>query len=449
MDVYIFLFYLAITLFFGFILGKLAERIKIPAITGYILAGVLLGPSVLNVLDETIITNLDVITNFVLGIIAYQIGTELWLPKVKKSGKSIIIITAVQAFLTAALVFAGIYFIDPQHRLWLALTLAAIATATAPAPIMVMVKRMKAKGPVTDTVIPVVGIDDIFGVIVFGLFTSIAAATIGGGSLTVETALLEPLLEVFLSLLVGSIFGLALGLFSKLFVDKIHKMDRYISYLVFSLSAVLVSVYIAHHGLHFGFIEIESLSMILTPMMIGMVFTNMVKKEPFEIQGAALSNFSGPLIIVFFTLAGAQLRLDVLISAGFIAILYIVFRSIGKVGGAYAGAVIAKSEKVVRDNTGLCILPQGGVEIGMLVAVGSIFAGQTLADGSSVALYIRTIVLTGILFFEIVGPIIFKWRIEKIGESHDHIKFGDVTHGDMMEAESHFKEMNEELNKEK
>lgn len=413
MDTYIFLFYLAVTLFAGFIFGKLAEQIKIPAITGYILAGVLLGPSVFNIIGSTAIESLDVITNFVLGIIAYQIGTELWLPKVKKSGKSIIIITAVQAIGTAAIVFAGIYFIDPEHRLWLALTLAAIATATAPAPIMVMIKRMKAKGPVIDTVVPVVGIDDMFGVIVFGLFTSIAKATIGGGSISLDNALIEPLKEVFISLFVGSTFGLILGLISKFFIDKLNKMDRYITYLVFSLSAVLASVYLAH---------IFELSMILTPMMIGMIFTNMVKKEQFEIQGAALNNFSGPLIIIFFTLAGAQLELNVLISAGLIALLYIVLRSIGKIGGSYAGAVLAKSSKVVRDNTGLCILPQGGVEIGMLVAVGSIFAGEVMPDGSSVALYIRTIVLAGILFFEIVGPIVFKWRIEKIGEAQGHIK---------------------------
>ena len=116
--------------------------------------------------------------------------------------------------------------------------------------------------------------------------------------------------------------------------------------------------------------------MILTPMMIGMVFTNFIKKEPFEIQGAALSNFSGPLIIIFFTLAGAQLSLSVLKSAGLIAILYIVLRTIGKIGGAYVGATLAKSPKVVRNATGFCLLPQGGVEIGMLVAVSSIFPSE-------------------------------------------------------------------------
>ncbi len=415
-DIYTFLLFLAITLFVGFIFGKLAELIKIPAITGYIVSGVLLGPSVFGILSDVDLSSLDVITNFVLGIIAYQIGTELWLPKVKKSGKSILIITAIQALGTAALVFGAVYLLDPEHRLWLALTLSAIATATAPAPIMVLVKSLRAKGPVTDTVIPVVGIDDIFGVIVFGLFTSIAKATIGGGAITAETALLEPLKEVFFSLLVGGAFGFLLGLISKYFVVKLPRKERYITYLVFALSAVLSTVYIAHHGFVIGNFEVNGLSMILTPMMVGMVFTNMIKKEPFEIQGAALSNFSGPLIIIFFTLAGVQLKLNVLISAGFIAVLYIVFRSIGKIGGAYLGAVIAKSPKVVRHWTGPCILSQGGVEIGMLVAVSSIFVGYP-----DEALLIKTVVLTGILFFEIVGPIIFKLSIEKIGEAHPQV----------------------------
>jgi Kef-type K+ transport system membrane component KefB len=399
MDIYIFLFYLSITLLAGFVFGKLAELAKVPEITGYIIAGVFLGPSILNVLNVEALSSFDVITNFVLGIIAYQIGTELWMPKVRKSGKSIVTITSVQAIATAVIVFAIIYLID--GRLWLALTLSAIATATAPAPIMVIVKKLRAKGPVTNTVIPVVGIDDMFGVIIFGLFTSIAVATIGNGALSLHNAVIEPIIEVLLSIGVGSVFGLILGFISRFFIHRLPKKEKYIAYLVFSLSSVLLAVFIAHT---------YHLSMILTPMMIGMVFTNLVKKEPFEIQGAALSNFSGPLIIIFFTLAGAQLSLSVLKSAGLIALLYIVLRTIGKIGGAYLGATLAKSPKVVRNATGFCLLPQGGVEIGMLVAVSSIFP-------SGEAIFIKTIVLAGILFFEIVGPIIFKVTLEKVGES--------------------------------
>ncbi len=403
MDIYMFLLFLALTLLTGFVFGKLAELIKIPEITGYIVAGILLGPSILNVISVETVASFDVITNFVLGIIAYQIGTELWLPKVRKSGKSILTITTVQALATALIVFAAVYLID--GRLWLALTLSAIATATAPAPIMVIIKKIKAKGPVVDTVVPVTGIDDIFGVIIFGLFTTIAVSLIAGGTLSLESALLLPLIEVTLSVVVGVVFGSFLGLMSKLFVTKLPKRERYIAYLVLSLSTVLISVYVAHH---------YELSMILTPMMVGMAFTNFIKKEPFEIQGAALSNFSGPLIIVFFTLAGAQLSLSVLKDAGFIAVIYIVMRSIGKIGGAYVGAVLAKSPKVVRNPTGLCLLPQGGVEIGMLVAISSIFPGEE-------ALLVKTVILAGILFFEIVGPIVFKRTIEKAGESREFL----------------------------
>lgn len=401
MDIYMFLLFLSITLIAGFTLGKLAELVKIPEITGYIVAGIILGPSILNVISVETVASFDIMTNFVLGIIAYQIGTELWLPKVKKSGKSIITITTVQALATAIIVFSIIYLID--GRLWLALTLSAIATATAPAPIMVIIKKIKAKGPVVDTVVPVTGIDDIFGVVIFGLFTSIAVTLIAGVDLSIHTALIEPLIEVTLSILIGGVIGSVLGFLSKVFVTKIPRKERYISYLVLSLSAVMISVFIAHQ---------YHLSMILTPMLVGMAFTNFIKKEPFEIQGAALSNFSGPLIIVFFTLAGAQLSLSVLRVAGIVAVLYIVLRSIGKIGGAYLGAVMAKSPKVVRNNTGLCLLPQGGVEIGMLVAISSIFPSKE-------ALLVKTIVLAGILFFEIVGPIVFKKVIERIGESRE------------------------------
>lgn len=400
MDIYIFLLLSGIAIMTGYFFGRLAEKLNLPAITGYVIAGVFLGPSIFGLISSETLEGFDLINHVVLGIIAYQIGTELWLPKLKKSGKSILVITTVQALLTAAIVFSFVYLID--GRLWLALTLAAIATATAPAPIMVMIKKYQAKGDIVDTVVPVVGIDDMFGVIIFGLFTSIAVSTIGVSVLNMHTAFIEPMTEVVLSIGVGSLFGLFLGLISKVFIVKLEKKEKYVAYLMMSLSAVLMSVYLTHT---------YHLSNILTPMMIGMVFTNFIKKEPFEIQEAALANFSGPFIILFFTLAGAQLSLNVLLDAGLIAILYIIFRSIGKIGGAYLGGVLVGAPKNIKIGTGLSILPQGGVEIGMLVAVSSMFP-------TSEALLIKTVVLTGILFFEIVGPILFKKTLEHFGEIH-------------------------------
>ena len=398
MDLYIFLLFIGIALLIGYFFGKIAEKYNLPAITGYVIAGVILGPSILGIISNETLEGLGIINNVVLGIIAYQIGTELWLPKLKKSGKSILVITTIQALLTAFIVFLMVFVID--GRLWLALTLSSIATATAPAPIMVMIKKYKAKGPIVDTVVPVVGIDDMFGVIIFGLFTSIAVSTIGAAVLNVETAFIEPMLEVLLSIVVGSLFGLLLGGISKIFVVKLERKEKYVAYLIIALSSVLISVYLTH---------VFHLSNILTPMMIGMVFTNFIKKEPFEIQEAAINNFSGPFIILFFTLAGAQLSLGVLADAGFIALLYIIFRSMGKIGGAYLGGVATKAPRNVKIGTGLSILPQGGVEIGMLVAVSAMFP-------MSEALLIKTVVLTGILFFEIVGPVLFKKTLEHFGE---------------------------------
>ncbi len=403
MDVYELLLYLAIILLLGFIFGKLAELIRIPEITGFIVAGVLLGPSVLDIVHEETISSFSVVSNFVLGIIAYQIGTELWIPKLKKSGRQIMIITSVQAIITALVVFGGVMLFD--GRMWLALALSSVAVATAPAPIMVIVKKLRAKGPVTDTVLPLVGIDDIFGVVIFGLFTSISISLLNGQKLSVETALLEPLKEVGLSTLIGAVFGVILALASKYGIMHFKKKDRYVAYLALSISFILLSVWIAHE---------YNLSMILIPMFLGMTFTNFIGKETFDIQSAALNNFSGPLIILFFTIAGIELSLDVLLKAGLVALIYIIFRVIGKMSGSYLGAVLAKSSSKIRNYTGLCLLPQGGVAIGMIVAISTMFPVKE-------AQLVQTIVLSGILIFELTGPVIFKWTIEKVGESRENL----------------------------
>ncbi len=404
MDVYELLLYLAIILLVGYLFGKLAELIKFPEVTGYIFAGILIGPSVLNVVNYDVVLNFTVITNIVLGIIAYQIGTELWIPKLKKSGRQIMIITAVQALFTAALVYTGVMLID--GRMWLALSLSSIAVATAPVPIMVIIKKLRAKGVVTNTVLPIVGLDDIFGVIIFGLFSSIAISLLEGHALSIDIAIIKPLKEVGLSILVGITFGLLLAIASKYGIALLPKKDRYIAYLAISLSFILVSICIAHQ---------YHLSMILIPMIVGMTFTNFIGKESFLIQSAALNNFSGPLIILFFTITGTELSLNVLLHAGIITIFYIIFRVIGKLGGAYLGGVIAKSPRVIRNNTGLCLLPQGGVAIGMIVAIYAMFPTK---EGQIV----QTIVLAGILIFELFGPVIMKWTLERVGESRESIE---------------------------
>ncbi len=388
---------LSLILVSGMVLGKIAEMLKIPAITGYIVAGVILGSSVTGVINDDLIASFKIISNVALGFIAFTIGEELWLPKLKKSGKTIIIITLAQALTTVIVVLITLLVF--QQELWLALILAAIATATAPAPIMMIVKKYRAKGPVTDTLIPVVGIDDAIGIVVFGVCLSVGKSLAGSGDLTVESALLEPLKELVLSIVVGSAIGLVFGVIMRL-INKYDYKDRSEGFLVASIIAVLFSVAIADYW---------HLSSILTPMLVGLIFTNMVNKDTYKTSSKSLDAFTPPIMVIFFTLAGAELKLEVLLSAGAIGILYVIGRSIGKMSGAFLGSCMVGADPMIKKYLGPALLPQGGVEIGLvMVAVSALPAEE--------GLLIQTVVLAAILVYEIVGPVLTKIVLTKAGE---------------------------------
>jgi Kef-type K+ transport system membrane component KefB len=411
LDAYLLLLHLSLVLFIGFLFGKLAERFNIPDITGYILAGLLIGPNALGLVGHEAQEGLAVISNIVLGIIAYQIGTELWIPKLKKSGRSIVIITFVQAVLTALVTFAGIHLLFGQ--LWLSLSLSAIAVATAPAPIMTIVRKLRAKGPLTDHIVSIVGLDDIVGVIIFGLLSSLAVGSLSGEAVRLSVAMWDAVVEVVASIGVGLALGLVLGVTSRWFVQKLHKRDRYIAHLALIMSMIMSSVWIAHN---------YHLSTILIPITIGMTFTNFIGKETFDIQTAALNNFGGPFIILFFTIAGLELSVGVLGEAGIIAIVYIVLRIFGKMGGAYAGSVITRSPSVIKKHLGVSLLPQAGVSIGMLIALSTQLPKEETA-------LLQAVVLSAILFFELTGPYIFKRALEKAGESRIDLPEGTRSPG--------------------
>ncbi len=399
MDVYVILLYVGIILLIGFLFGKLVEQFKLPDITGYIIAGVIIGPNVLNLIDVSALESLSVITNIVLGIIAYQIGAELFIPILRNNAKTVVLITLLHALFTLVIVFFGIWFISGQ--LWLAFALSGLSIASAPAPVMQIIKKLKAKGPVKKTVIPVVGLLDIVAVIVFALFASIAVGLVDGSAVNIFNALLFPLREVALSLIVGVALGTLLGIISKLFIEKAAKQDRYLTYLAFILAFILGSVFLA---------ERYHLSLILIPLSMGMTFTNLVGKESFMIQNAALSNFGGPFIILFFTIAGLALSPSSILQAGLIAGAFIALRFIGKVVGTYSAASVTSCPPTVRKYTGYCLLPQAGVTIGMLVALSAILPPEETQ-------LVQAIVLSSILVFQIIGPILMKYGLEKAGES--------------------------------
>lgn len=398
-DSYYALLMLCLLIFLGLILGKISEKIGIPAVTGYIVAGVIVGP-VSGLVDENVVNGLEIISNIAIGFIAFSIGMELWFPKYKKSSKEILIITMSQAVATTLVVVLSVYAF--KQDLALALMLGAIACATAPAPIMMIVKRYKAAGPVTDTLLPVVGLDDGFGIIIFGVCLAISKALINGQEISITDAILKPLLELGLSIVVGCVIGFILGILSNKFIKNLSKHDRNDTYLTVTLISVLVSVIASHYF---------NLSSILVPMSIGIVLTNMIDKEAFKTQTKVVDKFTPPLMIAFFTLAGAELDFNILITAGITGIIYIVARIIGKYGGAYFGALISKSNKNIRNHLGFTLLPQGGVAIGMVIS-----AANELGELGKT---IQTIVLAGIFIYELFGPILVKYTLTKVGETHD------------------------------
>ncbi len=398
MDVYQVLLYLSVILLVGFLFGKIVEKFKLPDVTGYILAGVIIGPYGLNIVSVAALDALGIITSIVLSIIAYQIGAELFLPIIKKNAGKLVVITLFHALLTVIIVFVGIYFFTQE--LWLAFALSGLAVASAPAPIMQIVKKLKAKGPVKGTIIPVVGLLDIVAVVIFGLFASIALSLVDGSPISVQNALIMPLYEVALSIIVGAVLGLLLGFSSKFYIEKLPKKDRYIAYLALILAFILGSIWIA---------ERAHLSLILVPLTIGMVFTNFIDKETYIIQNAALNNFGGPFVILFFTIAGLALSPQVMLDAGLIALVFIVLRIIGKISGTYLGATLTRCPTVVRKYTGLSLLPQAGITIGMLIALSAVLPDQETQ-------LVQTIVLSSILIFQIIGPILTQYSLEKAQE---------------------------------
>ncbi len=391
----------------GFIAGKLVQKIKLPAITGFILIGLILGP---NLLGDTFpdswitftkdeLSHLSILSDIALGFIGYSIGIELFMPTLKKSGSAVFIITILQAVVTYAMVFVAVLLVSGE--LWLSFVLAAIAVATAPASCMMIIKKYNCKGPVTSTIIPLVGIDDAIGIIVFGISLALGVAFYdSSATISIESALLHPLAEILKSAAVGALLGFVLAGAYKFLFQNNEKQE---SLLDVSTLLVFLSVVAAHE---------LGLSLILVTMVYGFVFTNTIDKESFELQETVLDGIVPPLMIAFFVLTGTNLDLKVFADFDFAILMgaYVVARIIGKILGAYTGAVITKSSDTVRKYLGTSLIPQEGVAIA--------FAAQAAIQlPEQAATMIQQVVLGAVLINCIVGPILVKWSLTKAGEA--------------------------------
>ena len=376
-----------ITMMAGLIMSRAAKLVKLPNVTAFLVAGLIIGPCVAGVINKEQAESMGIISEAALGFIAYSIGGEFKLSYLKKIGKAPLTITFFQGMMTAVCVDVGLILFGVDVPL--ALLLGAIGLATAPAATLMVVRQYKADGPVTQMLLPVVAMDDALGLMVFSISAAVAQGMLGG-EVTISSMLLTPLIEIVGSFALGAALGWLLAFGARFFASRGNK-------LALSIALVLAGV---------GLCDILNLSSLLVCMMIGAMMVNLSQQR--EVLIEQCNRFTPPLFLLFFVLSGADLDLSVLPSVGLIGVAYLVLRSIGKWGGTWLGAVCVKADKHIRHYLGLTLLPQAGVAIGMAALVSARF--PTLGT------QVNTIVLAGVLVFELIGPVITKIALTKAGE---------------------------------
>ena len=413
MDVVQILFSLSIALFAGLLLSRLAKLAKLPAVTAYLIAGILVGPFCLGAFnigglgftyDNIENKTFEIISDVALGFIAFSIGNEFRLSQLKSIGKQATIIGILQAVFTTIVVdiaLVCLHFAFP-HVLSLeaAIVLGAIASATAPAATLMVVRQYKAKGPLTDTLLPVVALDDAVGLVLFSISFGIAKGLISG-SANVVSIIVEPLIEVFISIALGAVMGYLITLLEKFF----HSRSKRLS---ISVAFVFLTVAISQlDNLHVGSVHI-AFSPLLTCMMLGTVFCN--RCDFSEELMDRLDRWTAPIYILFFVLSGAELDLGIIANGTIVlvGVTYIVFRCVGKYFGANLSARLSKSAPTIRKYLGITLFPQAGVALGMAIKA---------QDGlGEVGTIIANITLFSVLIYEIVGPFLTKISLAKAGE---------------------------------
>lgn len=391
------LFYTATVIAVGLLFGKIAKYLRLPNVTGYLVGGLLIGPSVFNLVDHAHVESLKVVSSVALGFIAFSIGNEMKLVYFRRVGATPVIIAffealfAVLVTLVGVLVYLTIAGKMSIESLRFALVLSAIAAATAPAATIMVVRQYKAKGKLTETLLSVVAIDDSIAIILFGIFVAIANALGTGGSSSVVMQILHPFIEIIVSLGLGFVFGILLTFGVRWFTGRGNRISL-------SIVFIFMTIYLA---------DILNGSGLLAAMMLGATFANTSSKHE-EINGL-LYFVTPPIFIMFFVLSGAELDLRVLGVVGLVGIVYVIFRVIGKVFGAYVGAKVSHADPVVSKYLGYALIPQAGVAIGL-----SLVATQVL--NPELGTQIRAIILAATLIYELTGPVITKIALEKAGD---------------------------------
>ena len=382
---------------------------KLPDVTAYLVAGVLIGPSLIGALgipgigfaSYEELEGLSLLSDVALGFIAFSIGNEFRLSQLRETGKQATVIGILQAVFTTLLVDAALvifHFIAPEVlSLPAAITLGAIAAATAPAATLMVVRQYKAKGPVTDLLLPIVALDDAVGLVLFAVSFGIAEA-LGSGSVDAFSVAVNPLLEILGSLVLGALAGWVLTLLERLFHSNRNRVAMTIGFVFLTVALSKLDLPLGKATLGF--------SPLLVCMMLGSVFCNLCPLSD-EIMERA-DKWSSPLMVLFFVLSGAELELGVFakLSSVLIGLVYILSRCLGKYFGARESSRMMHCEHKVVKYLGITLWPQAGVALGMCVTA------SQLPDGA----LIRNIVLFAVLVYELAGPVMTKWALTKAGD---------------------------------
>ena len=422
--------YVAILLFVALLSTRLMRIIKLPNVTGYIVTGIIMGPFIFGLLFNNFsfdgikngviygfVDKINWVSTVALGFIAFSIGTSFKKATIKALGKRVIIITILEALGASLLVILALiaaHFMFPEYVSWqIVLTLSAIASATAPAATLMVIKQYNARGPLVNTLLPVVALDDAAALILFAILFQIATA-ISGGTITVYAVIIKPLLEITISLAVGIVLGLLISLMNRWFKSRNNRLI----WCIFSVFAALGVYYLFKYPA-MGSFELSSL---LICMMAGVIYTNMCKDSGRTLD--VMDRFTSPIYMMFFVISGASLDLSIfgnekgLLVVG-VAFVYIIFRVIGKYLGAFTGCAISRCEPQVRKNLGFALIPQAGVAIGLATNANTLFS--THPDTSEAGALIIAIILTSTLVYELVGPLFSKLALSKAGEIPDTI----------------------------
>lgn len=388
-------FKLSIIILIGLVGGRVAKKLTLPSVSGYIVAGLILGPSFIDLVSHQDLGSLSFITDIALAAIAFSIGNEFLLSDMKKVGKRTLILTVAEVIGALAVVFIAMFFIFKQPFEF-SLVIASMSAATAPAGIVMVIRELRADGPLVKTILPVVALDDALGIMVFGVALSLAKMTSGLEEFTVFKIISAPLIEIFGSLLLGFLLGVILTYLAK----KAKGRDELLK---ISLAFILAAV---------GASNFFNLSPLLTAMMMGGTLVNL-KQNSKRVFGT-LNEFTPPINLLFFTLAGMSLDLKVLASVSLLGVGYIFARASGKIIGAGVGARALGESITMQKYLGLSLLTQGGISIGL----SSIVASELPQFSESII----TVILFSVLVFEIMGPILAKVAITRAGEVNGMLK---------------------------